>query len=101
MTQQLKKTDLQQMKIGSTTSMPVALVKFANEIQLPANIDKTKFLLSARTIFTRTRDIQKCDPGSIVGALVQTAVLGLDPNPDLGLVYYVPRNNRNTNTTEL
>jgi len=101
MTQQLKKTDLQQMKIGSTTSMPVALVKFANEIQLPASIDKTKFLLSARTIFTRTRDIQKCDPGSIVGALVQTAVLGLDPNPDLGLVYYVPRNNRNTNTTEL
>ena len=98
---QLTKTDLQQMKVGSTTSMPAALVKFANEIVLPASIDKTKFLLSARTIFTRVRDIQKCDPGSVVGALVQTAVLGLDPNPDLGLVYYVPRTNRNTNTTEL
>ncbi len=97
----MTKTDLQQLKTQSTVSLPVALQRFEREIQLPANIDKAQFMLSARTIFTRVRDIEKCDPGSVVGALVQTAVLNLDPNPDLGLVYFVPRNNRNTNRTEL
>jgi len=85
------KTDLSLMKAQSVTPTFPALMKFDKEITLPANIDKTQFMLSARTIFTRVRDIGNCDPGSIVGALVQTAVLGLDPQPDLGMVYYIPR----------
>jgi len=85
------KTQLQVMKAQSVTPTFPALMKFDKEITLPAHIDKTQFMLSARTIFTRVRDIGSCDPGSIVGALVQTAVLGLDPQPDLGMVYYIPR----------
>ena len=88
---ELKKTELATMKSQSVTPTFPALMKFDKEITLPANIDKTQFMLSARTIFTRVRDIGNCDPGSIVGALVQTAVLGLDPQPDLGMVYFIPR----------
>ena len=85
------KTQLQVMKAQSVTPTFPALMRFDKEITLPAGIDKTQFMLSARTIFTRVRDIGNCDPGSIVGALVQTAVLGLDPQPDLGMVYFIPR----------
>ncbi len=88
---ELKKTELATMKAQSVTPTYPALMRFDKEITLPANIDKTQFMLSARTIFTRVRDIGNCDPGSIVGALVQTAVLGLDPQPDLGMVYFIPR----------
>jgi len=85
------KTQLQVMKAQSVSPTYPALMRFDKEITLPAGIDKTQFMLSARTIFTRVRDIGNCDPGSIVGALVQTAVLGLDPQPDLGMVYFIPR----------
>ena len=85
------KTQLQVMKAQSVSPTYPALMRFDKEITLPAGIDKTQFMLSARTIFTRVRDIGSCDPGSIVGALVQTAVLGLDPQPDLGMVYFIPR----------
>ena len=88
---ELKKTELATMKAQSVTPTYPALMRFDKEITLPAGIDKTQFMLSARTIFTRVRDIGSCDPGSIVGALVQTAVLGLDPQPDLGMVYFIPR----------
>lgn len=98
---QLTKTDLQTQKQATTSARPAALVKFDREIKLPVGIDKTKFMLAASTLFTKVRDIQNCSESSIMGALVQTAVLGLDPNPDFQLVYYVPRRNRNTNQTEL
>jgi len=97
----LNKTDLQTMKQASTRVRPLALMKFDKEIPAINGIDKVKFLLGAEVIYTRVRDIEKCDPGSVVGALVQTAILGLDPNPDLGLVYYVPRTNRATNSVQL
>lgn len=97
----MTKTDLQTSKQESTRVRPLALMKFDKEIPSINGIDKVKFLLGAEVIYTRVKDIEKCDPGSVFGALVQTAILGLDPNPDLGLVYYVPRTNRATNSVQL
>ena len=90
----MTKTDLAKTKQETTLAVPVPLALFEKQIKEVPGIDKVKFALSARAIFTKVPNIQKCEAGSVFGALVQTAVLGLDPNPDLGLVYYVPRFNR-------
>ena len=97
----MTKTDLAKIKQETTLAVPVPLALFEKQIKEVPGIDKVKFALSARAIFTKVPNIQKCEAGSVFGALVQTAVLGLDPNPDLGLVYYVPRFNKTTNQTEL
>lgn len=48
-----------------------------------------------------TPKLQQCEPLSFLGALMQCAALGLEPNTVLGHAYLIPFDNRRKNVTEV
>ena len=48
-----------------------------------------------------TPQLQECEPLSFLGALMQCAALGLEPNTVLGHAYLIPFKNRRKNVTEV
>lgn len=67
---------------------------------LPAHMSSERFLRIALTEVRRNPDLLDCSPHSLLGALMLSAQLGLEPGP-LGHVYYVPFRNRKTGTREV
>ncbi|KKM56279.1 hypothetical protein LCGC14_1551820, partial [marine sediment metagenome] len=54
-------------------------------------IDMNKLQIQiATTVISRNPSIQKCTTSSIIGAVMQSAILGLDPTPALGQCAFVP-----------
>mgnify|MGYP006280112547 CR=1 FL=1 len=41
-------------------------------------------------LISSNANIKKCDPASVIGALIQCAMTGLNPSPQYGEVYFVP-----------
>lgn len=52
-------------------------------------LDPERFTRIALTVIRQSRDLQKCRPESVLGALMTSAQLGLEPGP-LGEAYLVP-----------
>jgi recombination protein RecT len=48
-----------------------------------------------------TPDLAKCEPLTLLGALMQCATLGLEPNTPMGHAYLIPFKNTKRNTTEV
>jgi recombination protein RecT len=48
------------------------------------------------TALSTNPDLQKCTPESFLGAVMQAAQLGLEPNTPLGQAYLIPRNIKGT-----
>ncbi len=75
------------------------------EQMLPANMTIDRFLRIAYTAFRTTPKLADCTPQSIMGALLQAAQLGLEPNTE-GQAYILPYtntkyvNNKKTFVTE-
>lgn len=50
------------------------------------------------TVIKRNPELQKCSPSSVIGGMLQAAMLNLDFNPNLGLCYLVPYGNKSGST---
>ena len=60
---------------------------------LPSTITAERFTRMATTAVTLNPDLAKCTPASFIGAMLQAAALGLEPNTPLGQAYLIPYNN--------
>src|SRR5262245_66687472 len=54
----------------------------------------------ALTCISQTPLLQKCDPNTLCGAVVQASILGLEPNSVLGECYILPYWNSKANRYE-
>ena len=73
----------------------------AIEKALPSTITAERFTRMATTAVTMNPDLGKCTPVSFIGAMLQAAALGLEPNTPLGQAYLIPfRNNKNGGVLE-
>lgn len=63
---------------------------------LPSTITAERFTRMATTAVTMNPDLAACTPASFIGAMLQAAALGLEPNTPLGQAYLIPYN-RNVN----
>jgi recombination protein RecT len=68
---------------------------------LPTNVSPNRLLQIAHTIITKDQMIMKCTEESVVGAIMQVAILGLDPTPVLSHCYLIPYYNKDAGKYEL
>jgi recombination protein RecT len=57
---------------------------------LPRQIPADRMMRIMLSALRSTPALQKCDPMSVMGSLLQCAQLGLEPNSPLGLAYMIP-----------
>jgi recombination protein RecT len=57
---------------------------------LPAHFDVGRFMRMALTACQKNTDLLECDQKSFLGAMIECAQLGLEPNTTLGHAYIVP-----------
>lgn len=67
---------------------------------LPKHITPDRLLKIAMHAIRTTPALQDCTVKSLLGAVVQSSSLGLEPNTVLGHAYLVPYRNKKTGTTE-
>ena len=65
---------------------------------LPSTITPERFTRMATTAVTMNPDLGVCTPASFIGAMLQAAALGLEPNTPLGQAYLIPYNRREKKT---
>jgi recombination protein RecT len=87
------------MKSTGITSL---LEAYRTQIQkaIPNSITPERIIQIATSVINQNPDIKKCTTSSIVGAVLQSAILGFDPTPALGLCAFIPRWNSKTKDTE-
>lgn len=57
---------------------------------LPSAITPERFTRMATTAVTMNPELGECTPSSFIGAMLQAAALGLEPNTPLGQAYLIP-----------
>lgn len=67
---------------------------------LPSVLTVERFVRIATNALNTTPDLRNCTPMSFIGAMMQAAQLGLEPNTPLGQAYLIPRMNGKTNKKE-
>lgn len=67
---------------------------------LPSTITAERFTRMATTAVTMNPDLGACTPASFIGAMLQAAALGLEPNTPLGQAYLIPYPNYKTGVKE-
>ena len=67
---------------------------------LPSTITAERFTRMATTAVTLNPDLAACTPASFIGAMLQAAALGLEPNTPLGQAYLIPYYNRKSGVKE-
>lgn len=65
---------------------------------LPSTITPDRFTRMATTAVTMNPDLGECTPASFIGAMLQAAALGLEPNTPLGQAYLIPYNRKDKRT---
>lgn len=101
------------VKVGEKVSVPakqetpqMTMKDWINKSQgaiakaLPSTITSERFTRMATTAVTMNPDLGKCTPASFIGAMLQAAALGLEPNTALGQAYLIPYNNYKTQSKE-
>lgn len=68
---------------------------------IPKTLTTERVIQLATTMITRNPDLLKCTTESLVGAVLQCSILGFEPIPQLGLVYFVPRFNKTIGMKEI
>jgi recombination protein RecT len=53
-------------------------------------IQSNRIIALAAQVFAASPMLQECDPKSMIAAVMQTAMMGLNPTPQWGEVYFVP-----------
>lgn len=89
-------------EVGAKRAIQDFLTKYKDEIALAARTHLTpeKIIRIAMTSISRQPKLQECTPATILGAIIQSSQLGLEPNDVLGHAYLVPFRNNKNNTTE-
>lgn len=67
---------------------------------LPKVMTPERFARIATTAITQNPELAQCTPSSFMGALLNAAQLGLEPNTPLGQAYLIPYNNYKTHQKE-
>lgn len=101
------------VKVGEKASVPaqqgtpqMTMKDWINRSQsaiakaLPSTITPERFTRMATTAVTMNPDLGRCTPASFIGAMLQAAALGLEPNTALGQAYLIPYNNYKTGNKE-
>ena len=81
-------------KKGRTTAQLIEVMKPQIERALPEVMTAERFTRLALTAINSTPKLQQCDQNSFLGALMQSAQLGLEPNTALGQAYLIPYGNK-------
>ena len=61
---------------------------------LPSVLTTERFTRMALTALTKTPKLAQCAPSSFMGAMLEAAQLGLEPNTPLGQAYLIPYGNK-------
>ena len=75
--------------------------KGAMEAVLPKHVSADRMTRIALTALRNTPGLMACTTESLMGAVMQCAQLGLEPNTILGSAYLIPFNNRRENRTDV
>ncbi len=67
---------------------------------IPKHLTAERVIQLATTVIARNQEIKACTPQSVIGAVMNAAMLGLDITPQFGQAYFVPRNNSKINAKE-
>lgn len=86
-------------KVNVLTTVSQLLEKYKPQIvmALPKHMTPERMIRVALTCISQTPLLQKCDPTTLCGAVVQASILGLEPNSALGEAYLVPYWNTKAN----
>ena len=94
----------QQKPTKRSNNLRDMVLKMANEGQfamaLPKVVTPERFTRIALSALSSNPALMDCTPKSFLGALMQAAQLGLEPNTPLGQAYLIPYQNRRAGTTE-
>jgi len=86
-------------KVANVAKKPETVKEYIQAMQpqiekaLPKMISVDRFTRIALTAVSSTPALAGCDPMSFVGALMQSAALGLEPNTPMGQSYLIPFRN--------
>lgn len=67
---------------------------------LPRHLTPERMIRVALTAVSRNPMLQKCNPATVAGCVVQASILGLEPDGVLGEAYLVPFYNRKANNNK-
>ena len=90
-------------KGGSVSGQFMALLekyKLQISMALPKHLTPERLIQVATAVLTKNPELYKCTPQSVVGAVMESSILGLDPTPEFGQCYFVPYYNSKTKTLE-
>lgn len=75
-------------------------VQMAIARALPRHMTPERMIRVAMTALQKTPKLAECDQRSLIGAIIQSAELGLEPNTPLGYAYLIPYWNSQTKRNE-
>ena len=83
-------------EVSATQAMSGLLKRMQTQIEkaLPSVITPERFTRIALTAYSDNVKLQKCDANSFLGAMMQAAQLGVEPNTPLGQAYLIPYGNK-------
>lgn len=89
------------MTTPQVNNFPTLLEKYKTKISkaLPRHLSVDKMASIAMMAFNRNPKLKECDPVTVLGAVIQAAQLGLEPDM-LGRSYLVPYNNKRAKRVE-
>lgn len=92
-----------QTKISPINSVRALLERSKAQIAmaLPKHLNADRIIRVAMTSIQRTPQLLECDPITLVGAVIQSSQLGLEPDGILGHAYLVPFRNTKKNRMEV
>ena len=78
------------------TGLKLLLSKMQGQIAkaLPSVLTPERYTRMVMTALSTNPDLQKCTPESFLGAVMQAAQLGVEPNTPLGQAYLIPYRNK-------
>lgn len=94
-------TAVQKNSTQTTLATLLQKQRSAIEAALPRHMTADRMLRIVLTEIRKNPTLSECDPTSFLGAVVQSAQLGLEPGSALGHAYLVPFNNRQTGRKEV
>ena len=86
---------------GSTVKEFFEANKTAMAAVLPKHVSSERMLRLALTAVRSVPQLMECTTESLMGAVMQCAQLGLEPNTPLGHAYMIPFRNRKANRTDV
>lgn len=95
-----KKTQTMAQKPNKTIKDYVKSMEGEIAKALPSVITPERFTRMVTTAISSTPKLAECTPTSFLGAMMQAAQLGLEPNTPLGQAYLIPRKNSAKNEME-